>query len=141
MTPTHSTRRRKLRTLSKAYRNTKKTSSRHTRLRTIGTRLHTTSYHASWQRARSETLTHESLSTRPKSSRGSGRKEDRDKSLNLFQANHRRPHKIIIDSGASTCGTGVKSQLKNLRPTSLTVSAAFGSDWLSIAFRGCDSVS
>ena len=35
-------------------------------------------------------------------------------------------HKIIIDSGASTCGTGIKSQLQNIRPTSLTVSAAFG---------------
>ena len=35
-------------------------------------------------------------------------------------------HKIIIDSGASTCGTGIKSQLQNIRPTSLTVSPAFG---------------
>ena len=35
-------------------------------------------------------------------------------------------HKIIIDSGASTCGTGIKSQLQNICPTSLTVSAAFG---------------
>jgi hypothetical protein len=36
------------------------------------------------------------------------------------------PNKIIDDSGSSTCGTGVKSQLKHLRPTPLTVSAAFG---------------
>ena len=35
-------------------------------------------------------------------------------------------HKIIIDSEASTCGTGIKSQLQNMRPTSLTVRAAFG---------------
>ena len=57
-------------------------------------------------------------------------------SLNYFQTHtaavslmslKKRQHKIIIDSGASTCGTGIKSQLQSqLRPTSLTVSAAFG---------------
>ena len=35
-------------------------------------------------------------------------------------------HKIIIDSGASTCSNGHRSQLQNIRPTSVTVSAAFG---------------
>jgi hypothetical protein len=56
-------------------------------------------------------------------------------SLNYFQTHtaaislmslKKSQHKIIIDSGASTCGTGIKSQLQNIRPTSLTVSAAFG---------------
>jgi hypothetical protein len=36
------------------------------------------------------------------------------------------PHKTIIDSGASTCGTGRRNTLKNLRPTSCTIVAAFG---------------
>jgi hypothetical protein len=35
-------------------------------------------------------------------------------------------HKTIIDSGASTCGTGRRDQLKNLRPTTCTIVAAFG---------------
>lgn len=35
-------------------------------------------------------------------------------------------HKTIIDSGASTCGTGLRSQLKNIRPTNVLVNAAFG---------------
>jgi hypothetical protein len=56
-------------------------------------------------------------------------------SLNYFQTHtaavslmslKKSQHKIIIDSSASTCGTGIKSQLQNIRPTSLTVSAAFG---------------
>lgn len=35
-------------------------------------------------------------------------------------------HKIIIDSGASTCGTGRHDTRKNLRPTTCTIVAAFG---------------
>jgi hypothetical protein len=35
-------------------------------------------------------------------------------------------HKIIIDSGASTSGTGLRNTLKNLRPATCTVNAAFG---------------
>ena len=35
-------------------------------------------------------------------------------------------NKVIIDSGASTSGTGLKSKLKNIRPSSCTVNAAFG---------------
>ena len=35
-------------------------------------------------------------------------------------------HKIIIDSGASTCGTGLRDTLRDIRPTSCSVSAAFG---------------
>ena len=37
-----------------------------------------------------------------------------------------RENKVIIDSGASTSGTGIRSKLKNLRPASCTVNAAFG---------------
>ena len=35
-------------------------------------------------------------------------------------------HKTVIDSGASTSGTGLHSSLRDLRPTSCSVSAAFG---------------
>ena len=35
-----------------------------------------------------------------------------------------KENKVIIDSGAS--GTGLRSKLKNLRPASCTVNAAFG---------------
>ena len=35
-------------------------------------------------------------------------------------------HKTVIDSGASTSGTGLRSSLRDLRPTSCSVSAAFG---------------
>ena len=35
-------------------------------------------------------------------------------------------NKVIIDSGASTSGTGLKSKLKNIRPSTCTVNAAFG---------------
>ena len=35
-------------------------------------------------------------------------------------------NKTIIDSGASTSGTGLRGKLKNLRPASCTVNAAFG---------------
>jgi hypothetical protein len=34
--------------------------------------------------------------------------------------------RIIIDSGASTSGTGLKSKLINIKPTSCSVTAAFG---------------
>jgi hypothetical protein len=59
---------------------------------------------------------------------------DDQMSLNFFQIHtaavslmsKKSQNKIIIDSGASTCGTGIKSQLQNIRPTSLTVSAVFG---------------
>jgi hypothetical protein len=36
------------------------------------------------------------------------------------------PHKIIIDSGASASGTGIESQLSNVRPHNCTIEAAFG---------------
>jgi hypothetical protein len=57
------------------------------------------------------------------------------KKLNLLHAvgpSHRilsiakNDHKIIIDSGASTSGTGLRGKLKNLRPATCTVNAAFG---------------
>jgi hypothetical protein len=35
-------------------------------------------------------------------------------------------NKVIIDSGASTSGTGHKGKLKNIRPSTCTVNAAFG---------------
>jgi hypothetical protein len=35
-------------------------------------------------------------------------------------------HKIIIDSGASASGTGIESQLSNVRPHNCTIEAAFG---------------
>ena len=37
-----------------------------------------------------------------------------------------KENKVIIDSGASTSGTGLRNKLKNLRPASCTVNAAFG---------------
>ena len=37
-----------------------------------------------------------------------------------------RQHKTVIDSGASTSGTGSRSLLTNLRPATCTVTAAFG---------------
>ena len=52
-------------------------------------------------------------------------------SLDLFQTHtslmslKKNQNKIIIDSGATTCGTGI-NHLQNIRPTSLTVSAALG---------------
>ena len=55
------------------------------------------------------------------------------KELNLFTVNNSKlmsfkksSHKTVIDSGASTSGTGLRSSLKDLRPTSCSVSAAFG---------------
>jgi hypothetical protein len=45
------------------------------------------------------------------------------KSVSFADDSH---HKTIIDSGASTCGTGRRDTLKNLRPTSCTIVAAFG---------------
>lgn len=38
----------------------------------------------------------------------------------------KKMNKTIIDSGASTSGTGLKGQLTNIRPTKCTVNAAFG---------------
>jgi hypothetical protein len=35
-------------------------------------------------------------------------------------------NKVIIDSGASTSGTGHKGKLQNIRPSTCTVNAAFG---------------
>ena len=66
----------------------------------------------------------------PKKSRNAPKQE-----YNVFKVNDNKKmlsmtmppgHKTIIDSGASACGTGVMTQLKNLRGTSCTVSAAFG---------------
>ena len=37
-----------------------------------------------------------------------------------------KENKVIIDSGASTSGTGLRNKLKNLWPASCTVNAAFG---------------
>ena len=37
-----------------------------------------------------------------------------------------KENKVIIDSGASTSGTGLRNKLKNLRLASSTVTAAFG---------------
>ena len=57
------------------------------------------------------------------------------KSLNLltvtdkdskFMSFKKTSHKTVIDSGASTSGTGLHSSLRDLRPTSCSVSAAFG---------------
>ena len=57
------------------------------------------------------------------------------KSLNLltvtdkdskFMSFKKTSHKTVIDSGASTSGTGLRSSLRDLRPTSCSVSAAFG---------------
>ena len=56
------------------------------------------------------------------------------KSLNLltvtdkdskFMSFKKISHKTVIDSGASTSGTGLRSRLRDLRPTSCSVSAAF----------------
>ena len=38
-------------------------------------------------------------------------------------------NKVIIDSGASTSGTGLKSKLKNIRQSTCTVNAAFGNTY------------
>lgn len=43
-----------------------------------------------------------------------------------FMSLKKASHKIIIDSGASTCGTGLRNTLRDLKPTSCSVSAAFG---------------
>ena len=43
-----------------------------------------------------------------------------------FMSLKKGSHKIIIDSGASTCGTGLRNTLRDLKPTSCSVSAAFG---------------
>ena len=70
----------------------------------------------------------------PRSSRKKLRKSSTE-TLNLLHAlgpTHKvmslatNTDKVIIDSGASTSGTGLKSKLKNLRPAKCTVSAAFG---------------
>ena len=43
-----------------------------------------------------------------------------------FMSLKKASHKIIIDSGASACGTGLRDTLQDIRPTSCSVSAAFG---------------
>ena len=43
-----------------------------------------------------------------------------------FMSFKKASHKTIIDSGASTCGTGLRDTLQDIRPTSCSVSAAFG---------------
>ena len=57
------------------------------------------------------------------------------KSLNLltvtdkdskFMSFKKTSHKTVIDSGASISGTGLPSSLRDLRPTSCSVSTAFG---------------
>ena len=60
--------------------------------------------------------------------------KDDDAEINLFQVNEKHTMNLIqdesdlciIDSGASTSGTGNRSQLRNIRPTTITVSSAFG---------------
>ena len=37
-----------------------------------------------------------------------------------------KENEVIIDSGASTSGTGLRNKLKNLRPASCTANTAFG---------------
>ena len=59
--------------------------------------------------------------------------KDDDANINLFQVNGKHTINLIqdeselciIDSGASTSGTGNRSQLRNIRPTTITVSSAF----------------
>ena len=48
---------------------------------------------------------------------------DKDSKFMSFKKTSR---KTVIDSGASTSGTGLCSSLRDLRPTSCSVSAAFG---------------
>ena len=43
-----------------------------------------------------------------------------------FMSFKKTSHKTVIDSGASTSGTGLRSSLLDLRPPSCSVSAAFG---------------
>jgi hypothetical protein len=60
--------------------------------------------------------------------------KDDDATINLFQVNGKHTMNLIqdesdlciIDSGASSSGTGNRSQLRNIRPTTITVSSAFG---------------
>ena len=60
--------------------------------------------------------------------------KDDDATINLFQVNGKHTMDLIedesdlciIDSGASSSGTGNRSQLRNIRPTTITVSSAFG---------------
>ena len=59
--------------------------------------------------------------------------KDEDATINLFQVTGkhtmyliRESDLCIIDSGASTSGTGNRSQLRNIRRTTITVSSAFG---------------
>jgi hypothetical protein len=62
------------------------------------------------------------------------KKAEIKKELNLLTVNNnnrlmslKAPSlKTIIDSGASTCGTGLRGTLRDIRPTSCSVSAAFG---------------
>lgn len=57
-----------------------------------------------------------------------------NKELNLLTVNNSQKlmsfkksfHKIIINNGASTCGTGQRSKLCDLKPTTCSVSAASG---------------
>ena len=48
---------------------------------------------------------------------------DKDRKFMSFK---KTSHKTVIDNGASTSGTGLRSSLRDLRPTSCSVSAAFG---------------
>ena len=59
--------------------------------------------------------------------------KDDDATINLFQVNGKHTMNLIqdesalciIDSGASTSGTDNRSQLRNICPTTITVSSAF----------------
>ena len=74
-------------------------------------------------------------STSPQDTAHSENPDEHDETLNLLQVNvgHHTFNSIskenqvtVIDSGASMSGTGDRALLSNIRPTTLTVSSAFG---------------
>jgi hypothetical protein len=74
-------------------------------------------------------------STSPQDTAHSKNPDEHDETLNLLQVNvgHHTFNSIskenqvtVIDSGASMSGTGDRALLSNIRPTTLTVSSAFG---------------
>jgi hypothetical protein len=74
-------------------------------------------------------------STSPQDEAPSKDPDEHDEALNLLQVNvghhtfnsiSKETQVIVIDSGASMSGTGDRAMLSNIRPTTLTVSSAFG---------------
>jgi hypothetical protein len=74
-------------------------------------------------------------STSPQDEALSKDPDEHDEALNLLQVNvahhtfnsiSKETQVIVIDSGASMSGTGDRAMLSNIRPTTLTVSSAFG---------------